>query len=111
MSRPSATIPAPPVKESGLVDSRSMTSRWRRASSGRTRGFVATVETTAAMWGSRTAAVTSWPSQWTRGSAGSTPTWSGMASTAEATASASLRSMPWRSHHQAAARYMAPVSR
>ena len=112
MSRPSATMPAPPEKAAAPPSaSARMIARWRRASSARTSRFVATVETTAAMWGSRMAAAMSTPSQTTPGERGSRPMSRGMARTAPATAAASPRSTPRRSHHQAAARYMAPVSR
>ena len=111
MSRPSATMPAPPEKSAGPSASARMIARWRRASSARTSRLVATVETTAAMWGSRMAAAMSTPSQITPGERGSRPISRGMARTAPATAAASDRSTPRRSHHQAAARYMAPVSR
>ena len=111
-SRPSATIPAPPEKEEASPrDSAWMISRWRRASSARTDRLVATVETTCEICGSRIAWLMSTPSHTTVGACGSRPISRGIVSTAAVTASGSARSTPLRSHHQAAARYMAPVSR
>ena len=112
MSRPSATMPAPSEKDPVCpVASKRMISRWRRASSARTSRLVATFETTVAMCGSRIAVDTSVPSTVKVGCSGSSPMCRGIAATASATAAPSPKSIPSCSHHQAAARYMAPVSR
>src|SRR5699024_11119991 len=105
MSRPSAT--QNPRSAAAAKNS----SRCRRCRIARTSVLVATALTCWEIRWVRISAVMSVPAMTTVAPEGSVPWTRSISSAARATASRSVRSMPWSRHHQVTERYIAPVSR
>ena len=118
MSRPSATMPRPSENESE-ASSRAIVARWAAISRWRTGMMFDTFETWVDTSVERIASLMSSPSHSTRGSSGSTvmSKWSPVKNsptvsvTSRSSTSCASRSTPRFRHHQAQARYIAPVSR
>ena len=85
--------------------------RWSATRLVRTAGIAETADTLRVTSGPRISPETSSPSRRTAVEFGSSETSSGRAAVALATASSSVGSMPWRSTHRVATRYIAPVSK